>query len=353
MSAATLRYDQRAGRPMIETGPVESILKCQPSGSAAFKPSDVNLTECFVPTTKSDGDEEENTINEPDRAEMKITPLVPKYPKEIQVVAIDSTSFTLGHIEDGIIGAIRASVIVKPAGKSEWSLEKYGPHLLQVTEQGKDQLYQQLYKAVYRVEANPRAPDPTAMLDHTRALFERYIQQEVTREYRDSLIMLDGSLIEAAVGQLSFFLDRTIDQAARNNNCLVAISKTTRLILERSKRNILSLLEGVRGPCYVGGVRNKIVQNPDRYLGEIYAARLSPLGEAFRIDLPRNAPMTHDEILGYVSGLSGEDGYPDALRLAHMTCVMSAIEILELQAAAITMYGLTMKEELRAILFPL
>ncbi|MFH0847954.1 MAG: DNA double-strand break repair nuclease NurA [archaeon] len=338
---------------MIETGPVESILKHQASSSMAFKPSDVNLTECFVPTSKFAGDEEENTINEPYHAEMKIVPLVPKYPKEIQVVAIDSTSFTLGHIEDGIIGTIRASVIVKPAGKSEWSLEKYGPHVLQITEQGKDQLYQQLYRAVYGVEANPRAPDPAAMLDHTRALFERYIQQEATRECKASLIMLDGSLIESAVGQLSFFLSRTIDQAARNNNVLVAVSKTTRLILERSKRNILSLLEGVRGPCCVGAVRDKIVQNPDRYLGEIYVARLSPLGEAFRIDLPRNATMTHDEILGYVSGLSGEDGYPDPLRLAHMTCVMSAIEILELQAAAMAMYGLTMKEDLRTILFPL
>ena len=96
-----------------------------------------------------------------------------------------------------------------------------------------------------------------------------------------------------------------------------------------------------------------IVQNPDRYLGEIYVARLSHLCEAFRIDLPRNAPVTHDAILAHLSGLSGQDGYPDLLRLAHMSCVMSAIEVLELQAAAMAMYGLTMREEPRKILFPL
>lgn len=338
---------------MIETGPIESVFKRSASEGAAFKPSDIDLTERFALTLKTSEDEEENTVNEQDRGQMKVIPLTPRYPKEIEVIAIDSTSFTLGHIEDGIVGAIRASVVVKPVDQSRCKLEKYGPHVLQITEQGKDSIYQQLYKAVYGIEASPRAPDPMKTLDHARALFERYIQREVAKECKGSLILLDGSLIEAAVGKPSFFLGRILDEAAKSSNAIAAVSKTTRLILERSRRNILSLLEGIRGPCYIGGVRDQIVQNQDRYLGDIFVARFAPLGEAFRTDLPRNAPRTHDEILSYVSGLAADDGYPEPLRLAHMTCIMSAIEILELQAAAITMYGMIMKEEPRTRLFPL
>jgi hypothetical protein len=45
-----------------------------------------------------------------------------------------------------------------------------------------------------------------------------------------------------------------------------------------------------------------------------------------------------------VSGLSGEHGYPEALKLAHMTSVFSSIEVIELQAAAINLYGLQLRE---------
>jgi hypothetical protein len=51
--------------------------------------------------------------------------------------------------------------------------------------------------------------------------------------------------------------------------------------------------------------------------------------------------------------LAGDYGYPEELKLAHMTCVLSSIEIIELQSAAIMLHGLSMKEELRPKIFPL
>ena len=36
-----------------------------------------------------------------------------------------------------------------------------------------------------------------------------------------------------------------------------------------------------------------------------------------------------------LSGLSGERGYPEAHKLAHMTSVFSSVEVIELQAAVI------------------
>jgi len=337
---------------MIKLDPIESILHRKVPEGSSFEPSEVWLTEGFVSPEKG-SDAEEDMVDEELRLKADAQFLTPRYPKENQVIAIDTTSLTLGHILDGVVGAIRASVVVKPANESRWKLERYGPYLVSITEQEKEALYQELYTTVHGVEASPRALDLLGTLEQTRNLFERYIQQEVVRGYKDSLILLDGSLVAAAIVKPSSFVKRVVDQAKENNNAIAAISKTTRLTLERSRRNILSLLEAVRGPCYIGGVKGHIKRNRDRYLGDIYVVRFTPLGEPFRVDLPENTHWPHVEVLNLVSGLAGDHGYPEELRLAHMTCVLSAIEVLELQSAAMALHKLVIKEELRPRLFPL
>ena len=338
---------------MSEIDQIESILEGKVPKGTPFEPSDVWLKEYFVSSQKTSEGEDDSVVDEQGHLGTTRRSLVPRYPKETQVVAIDSTSFTLGHIPDGLVGAIRASVIVKPANESRWKLHRYGPHIVKVTEQEKDSFYQQLYQATYGIQTRSSAPDLLETLDQSRNLFERFIQQKTVMDCRDSLILLDGSLSAAAVVKPSSFVTRLVEHAAQNGNSIVAISKTTRLVLEQSRRSILSLLESIRGPCCVGGLKHYIKQNQDRYLGEIYAAKFTPFGEPFRVDVPENAPLPHDEILNSVCGLAGDWGYPEELRLAHMTCILSAIEILELQSAAIGLHQLTMKEEPRTRLFPL
>jgi hypothetical protein len=71
-----------------------------------FEPSDTDLTDYFPATAK--GDEEEITsidVKEPEKRKPVL--ITPKYPIESQVIAIDSTNFTLGQIPDGLVGAIR------------------------------------------------------------------------------------------------------------------------------------------------------------------------------------------------------------------------------------------------------
>ena len=337
---------------MIELEPIESILAGTISKGTLFEPSDISLSERFVPS-RDESDEAENSVDERLRTEAVRRSLTPKYPKETQVVAIDSTSLILGQIPDGLVGALRVSVVVKPAGESRWKLTHYGPFLVAINEQGKDLFYQRLYRSVYGLEVSPQAPDLDRTLDQTRNLFERHIQQEFVKNCKDSLILLDGSLVAAAIVKPSSFARKILDQAAENGNSIVAVSKTTKLVLERSRRNILSLLDGVHGPCCVAGVKPYIKQNQDRYLGEIYVAKFTLLGEPFRVDLPSNDPTPHHETMNAVSGLAGDYGYPEELRLAHMTAIFSAIEILELQSAATVLHGLDMKEELRTRLFPL
>ena len=338
---------------MIEIGNLESALSGRIPKGETFRPSEIGLDECADTSQKDDvPDGNETTVREEWQREVR--PLTPRYPAESTVVAIDSTGFALGYVPDGLVAALRASVVTKPAGEDRHRLERYGPYLIAVTTANKDGIYKNLYRTVYG-ESTSSVPDLANILDRMRNLFERHLELEVAKRSRDSLILLDGSLIGGTVANPRFFVKKIIDQAAQNGNSIVAISKSTRLVLQRSRRSILSLLEGISGPCYVGGIKNHIEQEPEKYLGDIYVARLTPRGEPFRTDLPDNAPEPHEELLNALSGLAGDYGYPEELKLAHMTCVLSGIEILELQAAAIALHGLVMKEEvdIRPRLFPL
>ena len=80
---------------------------------------------------------------------------------------------------------------------------------------------------------------------------------------------------------------------------------------------------------------------------------MTPNGEAFRIDIPPNSIIPPQEIFGLLSYTSGDYGYPDELKLAHMTSVHSSIEAIELQAAAVRNFNLRIQESIRKKLFPI
>jgi hypothetical protein len=337
---------------VIEIDPfVKAVCNKIPQG-LTFQPSDADLTEYFQETKRID--EEEATqleLHEPEKKES--TPINPKYPLDSEVVAIDTTNFTLGNLPDGLVGAVRASIITKSPGKTSHSLEKYGPYMAAITNQNKEILFKNTFRAIFGKDNESTVPDCYKVLDRIRSWLERFLQQETVKNRKNSLILLDGSLIAGFVGDPTFILRGILADAAANGNIVVAISKSTGLTLRENMSNILSLLDGVQGPCYISDIKKHITQNPDRYLGEVYVAKLTPLGEPFRIDIPKSAPIPHNEVFSQLAGLAGDYGYPEELKLAHMTCVLSSIEILELQAAAIALHGLSMKEELRPKIFPL
>lgn len=74
-------------------------------------------------------------------------------------------------------------------------------------------------------------------------------------------------------------------------------------------------------------------------------------GEPFRVDVPNNSPSNHADILSQLSGLAGDYGYPEELKMAHALCIHSSIEVLELQSAATAIYGMEIKEDIRKKIF--
>lgn len=337
---------------MLEINKITTAICHKIPTGLTFHPSETSLADYFPSVSKSN-EEEITYIDSSEVYNQKVTQIVPRYPIESQVLAIDSTNFTLGHITDGLVGAIRASIVTKPCGRTGHSLERYGPYLVPVTNQNKDAIHKGTFKAIYGIETKASTPNYYDTFIIIRSWFERYIQAQAVKTCRDSFVLMDGSLIGGVVGDPTFVLRSILSDAASNGNSVIAISKSTGLTLKHTQRNVLSLLDGIRGPCYIGDIKKHISQNTDRYQGDIYVAKLTSLGEPFRIDIPRDTPVSHDEIFAQIAGLAGDYGYPEELKLAHMTCILSSIEILELQAAAIALHGLTMKEELRPKLFPL
>ena len=336
---------------MLQMDDVLSVVPGEVREQLAFEPSTVDLAECFVSPSKSDEDDADTVDIEEQANWTQVQRMASSYPADTQIVAIDSTSFKLGQLPEGLVGAIRTSVVIRPAGEVNRHLQLYGPYLFPLTNQNKDAFYTRLYEVVHKKQPPDRAPDLTRILYRIRALIERAIQIKVMRAYKNSLVLFDGSLIASSVVDPRSTVQRLVDEAALNQNSVVAVSKSTRLTLQNSKRSITSLLDNSTGPCYVGGIKEHIIQQTDKYLGNIYVARLASLGHIFRIDIPLKTSVPHSDIFSQIAGLAGEHGYPEELRLAHMTCVLSCIEILELQAAAMQLFGLTMEENLRQELF--
>ena len=248
---------------------------------------------------------------------------------------------------------LRISVVRRNSGTKEHHLDSYGPFNFAVTNQNRQEIFDKLYKQVYGFDPDPtrKAPETKKMLERIRAILERQAQMEVAKNFPNSLILLDGSFIGGTQDTPEFFIPKMISTAIQNKSIPIAISKETNLLLKNSEKNILSLLDNESEPCYIGPLNNFIEQHANRYSGSIYVAKLKTYGENFRIDIPKDLPIPVEKLFSNISGIAGDFGYPEELKLAHSTCVLSYIEILECQAAAISKYGMQINQNMHEKLF--
>jgi len=324
----------------------EVFIQPLPERNAAFRPAEVNLMR-FIPIP--DGCEERNeNLTVPEGISIPIRPLESITPSR-RVVAIDGASVTLGHIDGGVVGAVRATVVVREAG-GRIKAERYGPYLIVATARNSQMIYDRLRKTVIGSPANVRAPHYTRMTDRVRGFLEKFLQLEAARSYTDSLILLDGSMRVGTFDTPKGFMKRVLRHAASKGSDVAAVSKRTGLTVESTGRSILSVLDGVDGACYAN-VKPYITQGHARYFGNIYVCKLSRTGRVFRVDIPEGTPTGHAVILSELSGLAGDSGYPEVLRMAHVLSAFTQVEVLELQAAAVRIYGMELRENIRRELF--
>jgi hypothetical protein len=242
-----------------------------------FELTDVQLSDIVVaPTTANE--EPPRIVSVDETALLPIASFHPRFPLDQRVVAIDSTSVVLGYVPEGLVGAIRASVILKPNGTTHHQMQRYGPYLVAVTNYNKDTLYASMCKLVYGKALPARAPDCRKTLDRLRNLLERYLQFQVVNAYADALVLIDGSLMAGAVADPMFVIKNLIQDAHRKRNTIVALSKSTTLTLRENQLSVFSLIDSVAGVCYLGDLRERLSQQQERYMGCIYVGRLTPQG---------------------------------------------------------------------------
>jgi hypothetical protein len=289
---------------------VAELCRQQPN-QLAFEPTDVQLSDLGVSAAKAN-EEPPRFVGIDAENQPQINSFLPQFPFHRDVIAIDSTSIVLGYVQEGLVGAIRASVIIKPKGKKHHRKEQYEAYLVFIMNYNKDDLYASTRELVCGQSPRAKAPDLRKTLDRLRSLFERHLQFEAVESFSNALLLVDGGLMAGAVADPMFVIKKLVRDASLTRNTIVALSKSTTLTLRENQLGILSLLDGIPGACYVGDLREHLTQQQDRYVGCVYVGRLAPNGEAFRFDIPENAALRHEEVFSMVSGLSGEHGYPEA-----------------------------------------
>lgn len=340
---------------MLDTTLLDKIFKKSGLANKKFEPEYVDLRadNQFDTNVKEVYSEDKNFVNV-EKAQIKPKSISPENLQK-RIIAIDATSTKLGIIEDGLLGVVRISTIIREINEKNHRLERYGPKLVDITNQNKYERYKKLYQIVFGDGSPPSvAPDNSEMLDRIRNLYEKYIQISAIKSNQDSLILIDGSLIGGTVDTPKKIINEMIMETQKNNNTLIAISKKTGLTLKNSGKSILSLIDNQVSPIFLGPLNSYLeVRNAKKYLGEIYVAKLSTHGESFRIDIPPNLDEDVNRIFNQLASTCGYYGYPEELKFAHTTCIHSHVEMLALQAFAIQKYKMGIEKNIRNLIFPL
>ncbi|MBS7644822.1 hypothetical protein KEJ44_02115 [Candidatus Bathyarchaeota archaeon] len=258
------------------------------------------------------------------------------------IVGVDVSNVKTGETENGAIYAFRGSIVWKE--DKEYKFIRCGPLIFHLQENS-------------IVEFNLQGGHgSTPILSKLRNMFERSLQLNAARSFRDAIILLDGSLTAGTPDNPTRLLLELLETSRENANTIIAISKSTKLIVNGV--NIASLIKDERKPCFISVdhyVKPLFPEHPVQLMGEVLVAKLAEGGLPFRIDVDRSAPIPDPETsLGILIGneLLG-DGYPETLRLAHILSRFTESEIIAINSFLTGKYGLktALRFDLRKALF--
>lgn len=259
---------------------------------------------------------------------------------ETPVFGIDTSNIVIGETREGILCAVRGSVVWREKGAYQYI--RHGPFIFHITEENKYVLYNTLRQIYVDAEDSVGAPLLEKTSQRIRAVLERWLQKQLCEATHDSLLLWDGSLTTRTVNGSIAVLSEILRTARENHNYVLAISKKTSLSV--SGRKLGGLLDDRSTPCLLDvddAVRTHYGNNLS-FFGRMYAAKLAPSPFTFRLDIDRKVP--EDEGFSAVGRLLTNellrDNYPETLRLAHVLARFSASEVLAMQRYVAENYGL-------------
>jgi hypothetical protein len=293
------------------------------------------------------------------------------------VAAVDCGIARLGETENGLVIALRATVVIDVSTGSRIQLFRTGPiylHnmkkaelLLRVgTHLGRPDLFVQLvspeqetdlsefieYRNVRSFEeavierVRPGVADDSHKYgDRFRNWLERLVQRVATRSIQNGIVLLDGALTLRTIDTPQEYLEDLADEASSNGNALIAVSKQSMLQV-RGRPLPFWLNDVPQRACYrlLSNVMDQ--EANERVLGNAYAVRFSPLGHTFRMDVKAVDGQTDDEAINRAhSSLMMRSGYPDILVRAHAHSYFTSPDVIQLQAQANRIYDLVPQPE--------
>ena len=274
-------------------------------------------------------------------------------PAETTIVGIDTTNVDLGETHEGILFALRGTVVW--TRNHHYSLTRYGPFIVFATEKNKQILYNTLAQNLLSIRQTYRAPDRLHLSNAFRAIFERALQRSVCEKFRDAVVLWDGSLTVWTNDPTYFATQRILKEARENGNIVMGLSKKTQLYV--GDKCITDLIDDGSSPCMipVSFVTRFGDEEAVRSLGRVYVTKLAAGSCTFRFDIDRD--LTEEQGFTGVRRLIGNDliieNYPETLRLAHIFSRFTATEIIGLQRYVSEFYSfrISKRPDIRHIIF--
>lgn len=269
------------------------------------------------------------------------------------VFGVDTSSIDLGETANGILFAVRGSVVWVDHGIYQYV--RHGPFIFHISEKDRRHLFKLLRKEYLNDMSRITAPSLEWISGSFRSILERWLQRQIAESCENCLLLWDGSMTAVAAFNPTSFLSKMLKTARENGNCILAFSKKTKLMVSGSRVN--SLIRDSWVPCLVSidSEIRKQYGNRLRFHGRVYAAKFKPGLLTFRVDIDRK--ISEDEGIKAVESLISSDrvndSYPETLRLAHVLSRFSASEVLAMQRYVAETHGLRLVSRfgVRQILF--
>ena len=283
-------------------------------------------------------EDQEDVIEVHGRGALPFVSSLEPIPDGSPVIAIDASSIKVGETENGVICAVRGAVVW--SHRKRYRYLRIGPFPLHITEGNRREILSILGQyspissnfSLFLIEVQSRLCNA----------LERWIQMMISSSVSDSIILWDGSLTSKLAGNYSDIITEILRKARNNSNVVLSFSKasTVRFL----GRRITDLISKQRAPCLleIDEQMLSISSRSLRLLGKIYVARLNDRGYTFRVDIDKALPK-EIQIMAIRRLLGNElifQGYPEALRLAHIFSTFTASDVIGIQRFIAREYGL-------------
>ncbi len=246
--------------------------------------------------------------------------------KTYDVVACDTSVIKLADGPFGYLAALRGSVVRKG---SSGDIESWiiGPLIFFVSLEDSMPL---LASVSEFMGVQPMNEDFETVHKSISSLLEKWLQRSLASTFSDSILLFDGSLTAGPADNSLQLIRETLSEAERNDNVVLAFSKSTHLSYMGIR--ITSLLPNLDPPCVVDV--SDAVCSPLRMhkFGRILVSHLSKTFFPYRLDV---SGRKIDDCLLAIGNLISSDaliyGYPETLLLAHNYCTFNKLDVLALQ----------------------